>query len=496
MDILAKFKIETPYASRHQIEQNILDWLGQEVIWEYDDTINRAFCHVLLSLDTDFNQNVETLGLSILNVLGSNATCTYVETLDLPLNGPSNINRIGMTGVEEEIINITQTISVPEGNGTRTYTFLTSMNADTGEVISTSTNSTYRDRYVEEITTTSTNQETGETTSTTTTTNSQTGDETTSTTTYDENGTMTGSSTHTDYGDGGSYDSEQTYNDNGTIASDSNTTTNHDGSSESHSTNYDNNGNPTDGENQWVDTSGNENTQEIEYNDDGEPYVTGYDIDTTNNPNGGETLTNPIDTGVMAFDGRDFDIHLKAKFNWSNLQYNSGTTQRINPILNLSGNDINNKVNGFLILWLTNMSGSNYYNFNGSQLTSQYCTVMRVNKYLNDVANFVYNVQYPPGNNKSTGSLGLPKNSTGTQILVFEIQSRSNVFTIEVYNESGTKIGILTRQKSSPYTHEDINFGSSTFENVTVELGHWDSVNDGVQYSFVYEVLEFNVTKL
>ena len=500
MNSLAKFKIATTYSNRHQTEEYINDIFGQNVVWEYDDEQHMCFCNILLSLDDDFGE-VSTIGLSKLNLLGNNVDCDYVGTLDLPLNGSSRIERLGSVGGNENMNQIRQIIEVPEGDGIRTYIFTVVFNNLTGEV-TTSNTSTYRDTYVEEITITTTDPETGETTSTTTTTNSQTGDETTSTTTYDENGTMTGSSTHTDYGDGGSYDSSQTYYDDGTISQDHDQTTNTDGSSVAHTTNYDENGDPTDGNTQWVDTSQNQNTQSYEYDENGDAYISGYDINTESNPNGGETLNNPINTGVLAFDGRDFDIHLKAKFYWNNLQYNSlgggKFKARVNTILNLSAENENHKVNGFLVLFLTgNTDSSNYYTFTGSPVTgnSTYPTFTRVNKYLNDAASTVYNVNWHQQLNNSNACLGLANGATGNGTFTFDIQARSNVFTIVMKNASGNIIG-KTVTKSNPNGQANLNFGNASFDDVTVELGHWDSVVDGVQYSFVYEVLEFNVTKL
>ena len=67
-----------------------------------------------------------------------------------------------------------------------------------------------------------------------------------------------------------------------------------------------------------IDTSGNENTQDVEYDENGNTTVTGYSIDTTSNPNGGETISGGLDTGLIAFDGRGFEIHLKVKMNPAN----------------------------------------------------------------------------------------------------------------------------------------------------------------------------------
>ena len=64
------------------------------------------------------------------------------------------------------------------------------------------------------------------------------------------------------------------------------TTSNSDGSSQSTTTNYNAEGDPTDTTNEDVDVDGNASTQSIEYNDSGDPVVTGYTIDTSDNPDG------------------------------------------------------------------------------------------------------------------------------------------------------------------------------------------------------------------
>ena len=114
-----------------------------------------------------------------------------------------------------------------------------------------------------------------------------------STTNYDENGNVTGSSTN------------ETIN-------------NSDGSSTSTTTNYDENGDPTDGESTATDTSGNVNTQTVEYDENGDPTVTGYTIDTSDNPNGTKTYNGDgVNTEYYALDatqGFIMDIHFTIDF--------------------------------------------------------------------------------------------------------------------------------------------------------------------------------------
>ena len=81
------------------------------------------------------------------------------------------------------------------------------------------------------------------------------------------------------------------------------TTENEDGSSESITTSYSENGSPISAVNNITDTSGNVSTQDIIYNDNGEEVVTGYTIDTSDNPDGTKTFNGDgINTEYYAFD--------------------------------------------------------------------------------------------------------------------------------------------------------------------------------------------------
>lgn len=135
-----------------------------------------------------------------------------------------------------------------------------------------------------------------------------------STTNYDENGNVTGSSTN------------ETIN-------------NSDGSSTSTTTNYDENGDPTDTTNIGTDTSGNVSTQDIEY-ENGEPVVTGYTIDTAENPDGSKTFNSDgVNTEYYAFDlTRGFEIHISWTMDYSKQptgqnenHHNILTMKRANP---------------------------------------------------------------------------------------------------------------------------------------------------------------------
>ena len=94
--------------------------------------------------------------------------------------------------------------------------------------------------------------------------------------------------------------------------------TNSDGSYTSNETNYDANGNATDGTNITGDTDGNVSTQDVKYDESGNAIVTGYDIDTSGNPDGTkEFRADGVNTEYYALDvtqGFVMDIHFTIDF--------------------------------------------------------------------------------------------------------------------------------------------------------------------------------------
>ena len=90
-------------------------------------------------------------------------------------------------------------------------------------------------------------------------------------------------------------------------------------SSESTTTTYDSDGNPSYTENTSTDVSGNVNTQEIEYDEDGDPIVTGYSIDTSNNPDGVKNYNGDgVNTEYYAFDlTHGFVLNINFTINYS-----------------------------------------------------------------------------------------------------------------------------------------------------------------------------------
>ena len=97
------------------------------------------------------------------------------------------------------------------------------------------------------------------------------------------------------------------------------TNTNSDGSYSSTNTTFDSGGSPTNTTNASGDTEGNVNTQGIEY-ESGSPVVTGYTIDTSNNPESGKTYSGDgVNTEYYAFDvTRGFVVNMHFTVDCSN----------------------------------------------------------------------------------------------------------------------------------------------------------------------------------
>ena len=141
--------------------------------------------------------------------------------------------------------------------------------------------------------------------------------ETTIDTEVDASGnTTTTTTTVTDNGDGSSVVSEVsvvTDESGNTIqTTQSETSTNADGSYNASTTIYDANGNPTEGENTSGDTDGNVSTQDVIYDESGNTIVTGYNIDTSENPDGEKTFNGDgVNTEYYAFDmTHGFVLHM------------------------------------------------------------------------------------------------------------------------------------------------------------------------------------------
>ena len=239
------------------------------------------------TIDQSGNITILDSGIIVLQA----AYAGYTATKEV--NVVYQANTTTETTVDEEgntTTTTTTTTTDPQTGATTTETSSTTVNDDGS---TTSTESTTTENTDGSSTSTSTTTNTDGTSSESTTNTSAPDPETgsvtsnTNTTNYDEEGNTTGSSTNT-------------------------TTENTDGSSTSSTTNYDAEGDPTTGTNQIIDSSGNNSTQDIEYDDQGDPSVTGYTIDTTDNPDGEKTFDGDgVNTEFYGFDTtRGFIMHI------------------------------------------------------------------------------------------------------------------------------------------------------------------------------------------
>ena len=189
--------------------------------------------------------------------------------------------------------------------------------------------------------------------------------------------------------------------------------TNSDGSSSSTTTNYNADGDPTSTENNEVDTEGNSSTQEIKYDENGDPVVTGYDIDTTNNPDGYKEFNGDgVNTEYYAFDlthGFELDIHFTIDFsnqppNQNENHHNILTMKRANP----------SPWYGFQL----RQSSTNRY----IQLGTQFSTGSNTNTTINptsitgNVAEYSFKITYDP-------------TSTGNTFVCRDMLNNNDVYT-------------------------------------------------------------------
>lgn len=502
MQKLVKCRIVLNAAQQRVTIDTALRKHGYVPVWIWKENIPTAY--LLVSVNDDLYSSGD-LNTDVYNFIieacpeVEQLSCVLrdAELLDVAFNGPSSIIRT----VNGNNTTVTQTTVINDDVGTWTYIFNITFDSS-GSVISTSNSSSYVDPHTQSSTTVTTDPVTGETTQSTTTSTDggygNGGSTTTSTTTYDENGNLAGSSSQTQNSDGTSSSSEQTYNENGTIAYNHDEFHNTDGSSESHTTNYDENGDPTDGNTQWVDTSQNQNTQTYEYNENGEQYISGYEIDTSNNQSGGESITGGLDTGVLAFDGRDFEIYIKCRLNPS-----TWNTTHLNPIVNASER-INGKVNGVTLFSTCSTGAGTRYNLDTYQVyafTGNKYHIM-FNKYFNNAVNggggYITEKNYTTSN-YSEAARGAFSASSTSSILILKIKSINNKFYCYTYqtesdaNNDNYKTKGVRLYSKHYYDYHD--FGNYEFSGITVEIGHWETLTDGNYYADV-EVLDFYVHKL
>ena len=149
--------------------------------------------------------------------------------------------------------------------------------------------------------------------------------ETTTEIVVDESGnTTTVTTIITENEDGSSSETVETVitDENGDVvgSTETNKGTNADGSYTGNTVNYDANGDPVDGVNVSGDTDSNVSTQTVEFDESGNSMVVGYDIDTSENPDGTKTFNEDgVNTEYYAFDvTRGFIVDINFTINFNN----------------------------------------------------------------------------------------------------------------------------------------------------------------------------------
>ena len=215
----------------------------------------------------------------------------------------------------------------------------------------------------------------------------------------------------------------------------------------------------------------------------GDEVVVGYEIDTSDTNDGSIPLpAGGIDTGVLAFDGNDFTVTLKAKL------YIANCTTTVCPIISVSKKE--SKVNGVLIYEQGNINSSNGYNPDATKVTKPY-NKFRIAKYVNSssATNIDFNIASKITSLQMNGRFAYDT-SKSPITLTFKLYCISGVFSAEIYDENGTLI-------AKPYNNTTVSFDdiSSGFDNITVVVGQYDGFGEGVTYTHNFDIIEFSVNK-
>lgn len=267
------------------------------------------------------------------------------------------------------------------------------------------------------------------------------------------------------------------------------TTENSDGSSSSVSTHYDSNGNETGHENEVTDTEGNTSVQTVQKDNNGNDVVTGYDIDTTNNNNGGLEISNGLDTGILVFDGHDWTATLKAEILFSDIT----PASRQFPLMNASSRGDDNKLDGafLLVTRQTSGMGSGVYDENGTQqstTTSSNPTLKwRIQHYLGGSLQNGIDFYYKNGTRAYYTNRFGSKSSAVTLTYKMSYTESNHQLVTEIYDSSGTNI------LAKPRSEAVITF-TKTMSDITFELGQATNVS-GVELKTKLEIIDFHVEK-
>ena len=300
----------------------------------------------------------------------------------------------------------------------------------------------------------------GSVTTTTTTTvenpDGTTTETSTSTTRHDDGSiSITESETNTNQ-DGSSTTTSTTTNQDGT-SSESETNVAADGSSTSTTTNYNADGDPTTGSNNTTDVQGNSSTQNLEYDDEGNETVTGYTIDTSNNPNGTKQFNGDgVNTEYYAFDlTHGFEIDFNFTINFS--QQPAGQNENHHNILTMK-RATPEPWYGFQI----RQTGTNKYIILGTQFNSGSNVNTQISpvSITSNTAEYHLKITYDP--TASTNIFVCKDMLTGDNVYV----SNKTFPDLEELRYLKVTIGYAMDANGDPYRYSNINVKNFTIKKL------------------------------
>ena len=221
----------------------------------------------------------------------------------------------------------------------------------------------------------------------------------------------------------------------------------------------------------------------------GEPKVTKDEngkitqFEYTDTGNGITVPSGGLDTGVVAFDGNDFVVTLKATFDFANC-----STSTTHPIINVSSK--NPDVNGVLIYEMGNQRSGYGHNASGTNVTTPY-NKFRYGKYENStsIENVDFNINSKVTSSQMNGRYGYNASSTPITLTI-KLYCINGVFTAEIYDSNGTILAKPYNNAAYSFTNPD-----SSFDDITVVIGKYDGFGQGVVYTHTFTSHEFSVVK-
>ena len=243
----------------------------------------------------------------------------------------------------------------------------------------------------------------------------------------------------------------------GTTESETNVAT--DGSSTTTTTNYNADGDPTSGSNNTIDVQGNSSTQNIEYDEQGNETVTGYTIDTSENPQGSKQFNSDgVNTEYYAFDmTRGFEIDFDFTINFA--QQPSGQNENHHNILTMK-RATPDPWYGFQL----RQTGTNKYIVLGTQFNtgSNVNTQIAPVSISNNTAEYHIKIKYDP--TVSTNTFVCTDMMTESTIYV----SNKTFPDIEELRYLKVTIGYAMDENGDPYRYSNINVKNFSIKRLSI----------------------------